>query len=284
MTGKTVVITGASSGIGKATAEALATLGAHVVMITRRADTGLIAKQAIMEESGSELVDQYTCDLSDLSQVRQLAEQLHEDLDKIDVLINNAGVMLRRRTETIDGYEKSLGVNYLAHFLLTQLLIDLLKKPKTARIINLTSSVHRMGNINFSDLDLTKQYTFLRAYAQSKLAMVVFTYGLCSRLHQQGISSNAVHPGLVGTRIGFGRNGEVTPWPLKVYQKIAKPVSHGANTVVFLASSHEVENQSGGYYVNKKRKASSRQSYDPDAATALWNISLQRCGLDKSLI
>ncbi len=284
MTGKTVVITGANSGIGKAAAIKLAKMGASIVMITRKKESGELGRQDIISASGSSLVRNYTCDLADLKQVHQVAKLLHEDLEQVDVLINNAGVITRRRRLTADGFEYQFGVNYLSHFLLTHLLVDLLRKAPESRIINVSSAAHKAGKIHFTDLNLEEKYGSFRAYAQSKLANVIFTYGLCSRLFSEGITSNAVHPGLVGTRFGFGRNGDETHWAMKVYQKIAKAPERGAKTIVFLASSFEVAQKSGGYYVNKRRVPSSRISYDPDAATALWLKSLQLCELPDSLI
>lgn len=284
MEDKIILITGANSGIGKSTALALAAMGGELILVTRQAGSGAEARKEIQEQTGSDKIHQYTCDLASLAQVRSLAADLHRDFERIDVLINNAGIITRDRQLTEDGFEYQFGVNHLAHFLLTQLLVDLLRKSKAARIINLSSVAHKSGKIHYSDLSLEKGYAPMKAYSQSKLANIIFTYGLCDRLSNEGITSNAVHPGIVGSRFGFGRNGRATQWFMKLYQKLAKPPKKGAETVIFLASSPGLEQKSGGYYVNKKAVPSSKSSYDPDASTALWNLSLKMCGLSESLI
>lgn len=284
MVGKTVVITGANSGIGLATAQSLAKMGASIIMVCRSKETGESALESIKKASESESVYLYTCDLSSQKQVRTLSDQLHRDLTKIDVLINNAGLISKEWRISEDGFEYQFAVNYLSHFLLTQLVVDLLRASEAARIINVSSAAHKAGKIHYTDLSLEKNYTSFRAYAQSKLANVIFSYGLCSRLFKEGITANAVHPGMVGTRFGTNRNGGSSHWAINIYQKIAKSPEKGAETIVYLASSPEVNQKSGGYYVNKRAVPSSKISYDPDAATALWNLSLKMCGLDKSLI
>lgn len=183
-----------------------------------------------------------------------------------------------------DGFEYQFQVNHLSHFLLTHLVVDLLRKSEAARIINVSSMAHKAGKIHYSDLSLQDDYTPMKAYAQSKLANVLFTNGLCSRLHKDRITSNSLHPGMVGTNFGTNRFGETTHWIMKVYQSLAKSPDKGAETVVYLATSDEVEKKSGGYYINKKSVPSSKASYDPDAATALWNLSLKMCGLTHSMI
>ena len=284
MEDKIILITGANSGIGKATAKALAAMGGQIILVTRQAHSGNETLEEIKQETGSNKLHTYTCDLSSLTQIRELGATLHRNFDRIDVIINNAGIICKDRKLTEDGFEYQFAVNHLAHFLLTQLVVDLLRKSESARIINVSSMAHKTGKINYADLSLEQGYTSLKAYSQSKLANVIFTYGLCSRLFKEGITANAVHPGIVGSRIGFGRNGSSTHWLMKLHQKIAKSPEKGAETSIFLASSPTIGEKSGGYYINKKAVPSSKLSYDPDAATALWNISLKMCGLEKSLI
>ncbi|MCD6347924.1 MAG: SDR family oxidoreductase [Bacteroidales bacterium] len=284
MTGKTVLITGANSGIGKATAIALAEMGAEIIMVSRNSERGEDAAEEVRQSTGSELIRVFQCDLASLEQVRDLSDKIHQHFEKIDVLINNAGLIQRPYTTTVENFEYQFGVNYLSHFLLTQLLIDMLRKSDSARIINLSSIAHKFGKIHFDDLQLKNSYTAFKAYAQSKLANVIFTYALCNRLADDNITSNAVHPGMVGTRFGLSRTEQYKPWPFSAYSKIAIKPSKGAETVVFLASSQKVEGKCGGYYVRKKAVCSSRKSYDPDAALALWNMSLKMCKLGQSLI
>ena len=284
MKGKTVLITGANSGIGKATAIALARFGAEIIIISRNAGNGAQTISEIKKLTGSELIHFFQCDLSSMDQIRRVSEEIHNRFNKLDVLINNAGVLERYRKITQDSFEYLFGVNYLSHFLLTQLLIDLIRNSNHGRIINLTSGAHRFGKIHFDDIHLEGKHNGFKAYAQSKLANVIFTYALCSRLHEEGITANSVHPGFVGTKIVFLRDSQSTPWPFKIYQRIAKKPIAGAKTVIYLASSAEMENKSGRYYVNKRSIPSSKSSYDPDAATALWNMSLRMCDLKNSLI
>lgn len=284
MEGKKVLITGANSGIGYATAMELAKMGADLILVTRQAETGQAAQQEIISATGNSNVFQYTCDLASLSQVRELAGKLHDDINQLDVLINNAGLITQTRRVTEDGYEYQFAVNHLAHFLLTQLSIDLLRKAPSGRIINVSSAAHKMGKINFTDIHLENGFTPFKAYSQSKLANVLFTYGLCSRVFKEGLTANTLHPGVIGSRFGAGRDGRPTKPIMKLYQKLAKSPQKGAETSVYLASSPEVENKSGGYYINKKASTSSKYSYDPDAATALWEMSLRLTGLTKSLI
>ena len=284
MEDKIVLITGANSGIGKATAIALAKMGAEIIMVTRKEIAGTETLREIGEETGSGKLHAYTCDLSSLSQVRKLSLDLHENFDRIDVLINNAGIITKDRILTEDGFEYQFAVNHLAHFLLTQLVVDLLRNSKAARIVNVSSMAHKAGKIHYSDLSLEEGYSPLKAYAQSKLANILFTNALSSRLVNDGITSNAVHPGMVGSRFAFGRNGQSTHWIMKLYQKIAKTPEKGAETSIFLASSSNLEKKSGGYYINNKAVPSSKSSYDPDATIALWNLSLKMCGLERSRI
>lgn len=284
MLDKNVLITGANSGIGFETAMQLAKMGAKVILVTRQEKSGQVAQEEIITQSGNKQINHYTCDLASLNQVRILAEQLHTDFDHLDVLLNNAGIITQDRKTTEEGFEYQFGVNHLSHFLLTQLTIDLLRKSDSARIINVSSMAHKMGKINFTDINLENGYTSFKAYAQSKLANILFTYGLCSRVFKEGLTSNALHPGVVGSRFGAGRNGNKTHPAMKIYQKLALSPEKGAETSIYLASSPEVEQKSGGYYVRKKASVSSKSSYDPDAATALWEMSLRMTGLTKSLI
>ena len=284
MKGKNILITGANSGIGKASAISLAGMGANIIMVTRLAETGLRAKKEIEELSQSSNIHQYTCDLASLNQVRELSAKLHNDFSKIDIHLNNAGIITRDRKVTEDGFEYQFVVNHLSHFLLTQLNIDLLRNAEAARIINVSSVAHGWGRINYKDINLEERFSSMKAYSQSKLANVLFTYGLFSRTLNESISANAVHPGIVGSRFGFTRNGSATHWVMKVYQKMAVSPEKGAQTLIYLASSPHMENKSGGYYVNSRPKTSSKASYDQDAATALWNLSLKMVGLEKSLI
>lgn len=284
MSEKTILITGANSGIGYATTKRLAEMGHRIIMVTRQTSSGQQARDQILRDQPSAQLHHYTCDLASFAQVRQLAEHLHRDFSHIDVHLNNAGLITRERMVTEDGFEYQFQVNHLAHFLLTQLNIDLLRKAGNARIINVSSEAHKAGKLFYTDVNLTNNFKSFRAYAQSKLANVLFTYGTCSRVVKEGMTSNALHPGVIGSRFGTSRNGNPDHPAIRIYQKLALKPEKGSDTPVYLAVSPEVEGKSGGYYKNKKAVSSKKSSYDPDAATALWELSLKMVGLEKSLI
>ncbi len=275
MKGKVVLITGANSGIGKAAASDLAKQGAHVVMMSRNVEKGEAARKAVISESGNSLVDLMECDLADMASIRRFAAEFLSKYDRLDVLINNAGIFTNTRMETADGLEYQIGVNHFGHFLLTDLLLDLLKKSTTARIINVSSAAHLGGKINFDDLHLKKRYSAWVSYAQSKLANVLFTYELAHRLTGTGITANCLHPGLVSTRFAYDRKDEKPHWMMKMVGSFSITPEKGAETTVYLASSPEVEGQTGKYFVKKKAKSSSKASYDLASAQRLWEISVE---------
>jgi len=273
MENKTVLITGANSGIGKSTAKALAGMGARVVMVSRNLQKGESARQEVTSASGNPLVDLMICDLASLASIRKFASEFLAKYDRLDVLINNAGIFTHQRLETSDGFEYQIGVNHLGHFLLTNLLLELLKKSGPSRIINVSSAAHMIGKIDFDDLHLSKRYTSWKSYSQSKLANILFTYELAHRLNGNELTVNALHPGFISSRFAVDRASE-KPHPLiKLGSFIAKPPEKGAETSVYLASSPEVEGISGKYFVNRKQKASSRASYDLAVAARLWEVS-----------
>lgn len=275
MENKKILITGGNSGIGKAAATALAEMGAHVILVSRDAAKGEEARQEIILTSRNTRVDLLQCDLASLDSVRDLSDKIHKEYHQLDVLINNAGIYVDQRMETADGFEYQIGVNHLSHFLLTNLLIDLLRKSAPSRIINVSSAAHLGGKINFNDLHLRKGYNGWKSYAQAKLANVLFTYELAHRLTGSGITVNCLHPGVVGTRFAVNRKTG-KPNPLMA---LAKPFmltpAQGAETTVYLAASPEVEGVTGKYFVKRRQKASSRSSYDLVAAEKLWNISAE---------
>lgn len=274
MKGKIVLITGANSGIGKATAVALAKMGAKVVMMTRLKERGEIARQEVIATSGNSDIDLMQCDLADMASIRSFAAEFHSKYEQLDVLINNAGIYVAERQETADGFEYQIGVNHLGHFLLTHLLMDLLKKSAPARIINVSSGAHIGGRINFDDLHLTKRYSSWKSYAQSKLANVLFTYELARRLEGTGVTANCLHPGFVKTRFAVDRKTEKVSPMMKVSSLFSIPPEKGAETSVYLASSPEVEGVSGKYFVRMKAASSGRNSYDPVIARKLWDLSV----------
>lgn len=279
MENKVILITGANSGIGKATATALAEMGAHVVMLSRDPEKGGKARQEVISASKNIHTDLMQCDLANKSSIRNFAADFIAKYSRLDVLINNAGIFTEKRQETADGFEYQIGVNHLGHFLLTSLLLDLLKKSSPSRIINVSSGAHYGGRIDFDDLQGLGKYSGWKAYSQSKLANILFTYELAHRLAGTGVTANCLHPGFVSSRFAYNRVSErphPAMWLLKPFT--IQPAA-GAATSVYLAASPEVEGVTGKYFVKRRQKASSRASYDLVAAEKLWNISQVLCGL-----
>ena len=274
MSGKVCLITGGSSGIGKATALGLANKGANVVMVGRDRSRGEAARTEVVEKSGNELVDLMLADLSSQESIRQLAEDFTSRYGRLHVLINNAGVFISKRTVTVDGIETTFAVNHLAPFLLTNLLLDVLEASAPARIVNVTSSGERSGTINFDDLQWEGRYSGVRAHNQSKLAMILFTYELARRLEETGVTVNCVHPGVVVTNLGRGSSGSFGLL-LRLMRPFFSSPEKGAETSIYLASSPEVEGVSGKYFAKKAEARSSEQSYDEAAGRRLWQVSAE---------
>lgn len=279
MKNKVVVITGANSGIGKATSIELARMGATVVMVCRSKERGEEALKLVREKSGSNKVDLMFCDLASLKNIRNFCKGFLCKYNRLDVLINNAGVILPKRQFTEDGFEMQLGVNHLGHFLLTNLLLDLIKKSAPARIINVSSGAHKVGKLNFSDLSLDKGYNIIKGYSRSKLANILFTYELAKKLEGTGVTANCLHPGAVSSNMGVDRVTGYGKGAHKLLEKFFQTPLEGAATSIYLAASPEVEGVSGKYYYKKKEVKSSKKSYDVALAKCLWNVSEAVVGL-----
>ncbi|MFQ5793638.1 MAG: SDR family oxidoreductase [Candidatus Bipolaricaulia bacterium] len=247
MQGKTRIVTGANSGIGKATALGLAKLGVTVVMVCRNPRKGEAAMAEIKAQSGNESVDLMIADLSSQQSIRQLVADFTDRYQRLHVLINNAGLHLSRRFVTADGIETTFAVNHLASFLLTNLLLDVLKASAPARIVNVTSSAHSR-TMDFDNLQGEKQYNGMQTYTQSKLANILFTYELARRLEGTGVTVNCLHPGTV--RSGLQRN---LPRIFRLLRLFFATPEKGAETSIYLASSPEVEGVSGKYFSDKRR-------------------------------
>ena len=273
MDGKVCLITGATSGIGKATAMGLASMGASVVMVGRDRGRGEAALAEVKEGSASASVDLMLADLSSQQEIHRLADEFKEAYPRVDVLINNAGVIRSKRVTTADGLEMTFAVNHLAYFLLTNLLLDLLKSSAPSRIVNVSSGEQRNGTIDFDDLQAEKGYKTAKAYSQSKLATVLFTYELARRLEGTGLSANCLHPGAgVRTNLGSGVSG-VFGFTVRALRPLMKSPEKGAETSIYLASSPEVEGLSGKYFVKKTEARSSDMSHDERIARRLWEVS-----------
>ena len=272
MEGKTCLVTGANSGIGLETVRGLAARGAKVIMVCRNQGKGEAARQDIISSTDNNQIDLLVADLSSLAEVRKLAKEVNSRYDQLHVLIHNAGLMSKQREVSADGFEMQFAVHHLATFLLTDLLLDLLKASAPARIINVASMMHKMGKINFDDLQCEKKFGTYSAYGQSKLAMIHYTYDLAEILHGTGVTVNALHPGAVATNIGF-------PGWMNMF--LATP-EKGARTTLYLATSPEVEAVSGKYFNNCKVAKTSKISYDREDGRRLWEITQGLCSLPSS--
>lgn len=275
MNGKVALVTGANSGIGKETALALARMGANLVMVCRDSGRGQAALNEIKSKSGNATVELMICDLSSQTQIRKLAQEFKQKHDRLDLLINNAGVILTRRRVTEDNIEATFAINHLAYFLLTNLLLDLIKQSAPARIVNVSSTVHKSATIDFNDLQAERSYTGMRAYGQSKLANVLFTYELARRLEGSNVTVNCLHPGVIATNIFRDVSGLVGT-AAKIFLKSPK---RGAETSIYVATSPEVEGVTSKYFDDKRAVRSSPESYDEAIAQRLWQVSEQLTNL-----
>jgi len=277
MTNKTVIVTGGSSGIGLETAVALAKDGARVIITARDQARGDAALETIRERSkgsGRGTCELVLFDLGSMASVRKGAAEILANTERIDVLINNAGLVLSQRSETEDGFESTIAINHLGPFLLTELLLERIKQSAPARIVNVSSTAHNGSKIDFDDLQSKNGYRGMKVYGESKLANIYFTTELARRLEGTGVTVNCLHPGLV--RTGYGKNGD-TSGILQFGIHLASPFMitpiQGAYTSVYLATSPDVANVSGKYFAKCKERSPSRIAGDPDAAKRLWDIS-----------
>ena len=280
MLGKVCMVTGANSGIGKATSLALAQMGATVVMVCRDRARGEEARSEITTKSRNNAVALLLADLSSQQSIRQLVENFQHHYTHLHVLINNAGAAFPgRRRETVDGLEMTFAVNYLAPFLLTNLLLDVLKASAPARIVNVSSAAQASGYIQMDDLQAEKLYRPMRTYPQSKLAVVLFTYELARRLQGSGVTVNCLHPGFVATN--FAQSDVVPAFRLlvKLIGSFGTSPQEGAKTSIYLASSTEVESVTGQYFVKSIPKRSAAISYDESLQRQLWEPSAKLVNL-----
>ena len=278
MDGRRVLITGGNTGLGKETAVALARIGANVVFTTRDTQKGAAALTEIQARSGSRAVEVMELDLARLDSVREFASQFGQRYDRLDVLVNNAGLLLGSRRETFDGYEMTFQVNHLGPFLLTTRLRDQLVAGDRARVVNVASAAHASARrgLDFDDLQSTHRYRTLSVYAKSKLANILFTRELARRWDESGITANAVHPGFVAS--DFGRGGDMGRFAGLAYPVIrvlARTPEEGARTQVYVASAPELEGVTGGYWAKSAPATPSPAALDDAAAARLWEASEQ---------
>lgn len=270
--GKTIVITGATAGIGRATAEALAARGARVVGISRDPEKCARVASEIRATTGNRHMSFLVADLARMQEVRQVCEDLLNQLPRIDVLVNNVGAIFYRRGETAESFERTFALNHLSGFLTTLLLARRLIASAPARIVNVSSSAQFSGKMHFDDLQFEKRYFSFRAYGQSKLANMLFTYELARRLEGTGVTVNAMHPGLVQTDIGTAGNALVRIVQKWILRSQRTP-EEGARTVVYLAASPEAAGVHGKFFIDEQETRSARASYDTAAAARLWKMS-----------
>jgi NAD(P)-dependent dehydrogenase (short-subunit alcohol dehydrogenase family) len=270
MDGRTVLITGATSGIGRATALGLAALGAHVAITGRNHGRTADTAREITAAGGWN-VHVFVADMSSQAQVRRLAGEVLERLPRIDVLINNVGGYWSTRHHTDDGLERTFAINHLAPFLLTNLLLDRLERSAPARVVTVASNAHTSGRIDFDDLQGERSYSGGRAYSQSKLANVLFSYQLAVRL--RGVTANALHPGVVRTAFGGEDPGRIQRLLVPLVRPVMKSPDQGAATSIHLASAPQLEEVSGRYFANRRAIRSSPPSYEQALAARLWEAS-----------
>jgi NAD(P)-dependent dehydrogenase (short-subunit alcohol dehydrogenase family) len=280
---KNCIVTGANSGIGFATARALAGAGFRVAMVCRSEAKGRAARERILNEIDHDAVTLWIADLAEQAQVRRVAAELRAHFDHLDVLVNNAGTWRSELAYTPDGVESVFAINHLAYFLLTHELYPLLRQAPDARVVNVSSDSHfQIKGLYLDDLFLTKRYHGLRSYAQSKLANVMFTYEFDRRRPDAQVSSYAVQPGLVQTDIGLKHTNwlHALAWRVRRRMRGNKTPAEGAATSIYLATEPAVADQSGQYWDDCRPKPSSEGSYDQAAAAQLWDESCRLCGIE----
>jgi NAD(P)-dependent dehydrogenase (short-subunit alcohol dehydrogenase family) len=279
MEGKVALITGGTSGIGRAAAAALAAMGAEVVVTGRSKERGEAAVGGIRETSGNERVSLMLADLAAQAEVRALAEGFRERHARLDVLVNNAGLIQSQRTQTPDGLELTLAVNHLAPFLLTNQLLDMLKESAPSRIVTVSSEARRGASINFEDLQSMRRYRPFQVYGMTKLANILFTYELAERLEGIGVVANCLHPGAVNTNFG-NNNRSLGTLIFRAFKPFMRSPEGGADTIIYLASSPEVEEMTGRYLMDRKVVSSFEEPHDETTQKRLWEVSEELTNLE----
>ncbi|MFX0102533.1 MAG: SDR family oxidoreductase [Candidatus Hodarchaeota archaeon] len=284
MGGKVCIVTGANSGIGKVTALELAKANAIVVMACRNEERGNQALEEIVNLSGNRNVELYTVDLSSMQQIRDFVNDFSKKHDKLNVLINNAGLVLGKRVETVDSLEYVFAVNYFAPFLLTNLLLDKLRTGTPSRVVNVSADLHKIARLDLDDLQSQKKYSAIGAYGKSKIALNMFTFLLAKKVEKDGITVNALHPGVILSNFGKVRNSDsrqslVMRVSLKIFSRFMLSPEQGADTMLYLATSSEVAGITGKYYKKHKIAKTKKECQDEEKQRALWELSEKRVGL-----
>ncbi|HEV2120423.1 MAG TPA: SDR family oxidoreductase [Candidatus Bathyarchaeia archaeon] len=274
MAGKICLVTGGNSGIGRATALGLARMGATVVIVSRNKEKGETAVADIIAKSGNRNVEMIQADMSSQDSIHNLADEFKARHEKLDLLINNAGVYLTKRTTTIDGLESTFAVNYLGPFLLTDLLLGVLKASAPSRIVNVTSDAHNGANIHFDDLQGEKRFSGWQTYGQLKLAMILFTHELAKKLEGTGVTVNSAHPGVVRTNFAKN-NGGLVMLGFRFLGIFFISPETSAKRILYVATSPALDGVTGKYFTKMHEAKSSQESYDDDSAKRLWLVSEQ---------
>ncbi len=278
MQGKTILITGANQGIGKAAAIVLGKLGAKLVLVCRNADKARAAV-ADIEREGAKGVELLVGDMASQADIRRVAAEFKAKHDRLDVLLNNAGALVTSRRTTVDGIEETFALNHLGYFLLTNLLLDVLKASAPSRIVNVSSEAHRGAKMHWDDLQFKKgSYSAMGAYGQSKLANILFTRALASRLEGSRVTANCLHPGIIASGFGTTYGGAAAAF-FKVAHLFMISPEKGARTSIYLASSPEVEGVTGKYFDKCKERHPNRAAQEEGAPERLWAISEELTGL-----
>ena len=273
MIGKVCIVTGATAGIGEATALLLAKRGATVVGVGRNPSKNEYSTEMIKKETGSSSVEYLLADLSSQKDIHSLVKEFKSKYDRLDVLVNNAGATFGERMESIDGIEMTFALNHLGYFLLTKLLSDILEASAPSRVINVSSSLHKLGKLDFSDIPFKKKYARSKAYQRSKLANIGFTYEISRRFCGHNVTVNAMNPDLVATNVGEAAGGISAKMKGLVDKIAGLTPEEGAQTIIYLATSPEVLGVSGRYFVKEKSIPSSKTTYDLGFCRELWNLS-----------
>lgn len=273
MLGKVCIVTGATAGIGEATALLLAKRGATVVGVGRNPTKNEYSSEMIRMETGNSSVEYLLADLSSQRDIHKLAREFKSKYDRLDVLVNNAGATFGERLESVDGIEMTFALNHLGYFLLTKLLHDVLEASAPSRVINVSSSLHKLGKLDFNDIPLKKKYARSKAYQRSKLANIGFTYELARRFCGQSVTVNAMNPGLVETNVGQVAGGVAAKVKGLVDKIAGMTPEEGAQTIIYLATSPDVVGVTGRYFVKEKSVPSLKVTYDLGFCRELWNLS-----------
>jgi NAD(P)-dependent dehydrogenase (short-subunit alcohol dehydrogenase family) len=281
MEGKVVIVTGSNSGIGKATAKALAGMGATIVMAVRNHERGVIARAEIVEETENESVSVMVCDLASRDSIKRFSDEFKSKYDKLDVLINNAGAVFAKRQLSDDGIESSMAVNYLGPFLLTRELLPLLEASAPSRIINVSSGLSRNSEIDFDDLQREKSYKGMQAYSGSKLMLTTYTLELARRLAGTGVTANVVEPGFVATNLGRNSGSLLNSVMFTLVRPMQITPEKAAENSVYTATSPELNGVTGLVVAKKQPKEAPPITQDGEARRRLWEATLRLLGFDK---